>query len=115
MARSDENAAFVCDQCGRNVYPVTDGSYRNHCPYCLWSKHLDIVPGDRANRCRGLMRPIEVRLVKKGWQLVHCCERCGTVTVNRVALMSKQPDDFDLLVTLASSGPRKRSWRRKGS
>jgi hypothetical protein len=42
------------------VLPLSTGSYRNHCPACLWSKHVDVQPGDRAATCRGLMRPDRV-------------------------------------------------------
>ncbi len=46
--------AFVCKVCGRTVPPEGAGSeYRNHCPYCLSSLHLDTVPGDRAAGCGG--------------------------------------------------------------
>jgi hypothetical protein len=48
---------FVCEHCGEKV--VGDG-YTNHCPKCLWSKHVDINPGDRASECQGMMKPINV-------------------------------------------------------
>jgi len=47
---------FVCEVCGEKVIGngVTD-----HCPKCLWGKHVDEeVPGDRASMCKGLMQPI---------------------------------------------------------
>ncbi|WP_419962425.1 RNHCP domain-containing protein [Psychrobacillus sp. BM2] len=31
-------------------------SFRNHCPFCLFSKHLDNYPGDRSSECQDLMR-----------------------------------------------------------
>jgi hypothetical protein len=38
---------FVCEHCGKAVEPLAKGSYRNHCPHCLWSKHVDDVgPGE---------------------------------------------------------------------
>jgi len=42
------NDAFVCAVCGFQVPPVTEGGYRNHCPRCLHSLHVDESPGDRA-------------------------------------------------------------------
>lgn len=43
---------FVCEVCGTKVKGT---SYTNHCPNCLWSKHVDQnVPGDRAELCHGL-------------------------------------------------------------
>jgi Zn finger protein HypA/HybF involved in hydrogenase expression len=101
VGRSDENTGFQCAHCGRRIEPVTNGGYRNHCPFCLWSKHVDRAPGDRANRCRGLMRPIGLRRTRKGWQLVHRCERCGAVRVNIVAERTVQPDDFERLGMLS--------------
>src|SRR4051794_2073561 len=49
MSRSTENSSFCCEHCQQLVLPVTNGSYRNHCPFCLRSKHVDILPGDRSN------------------------------------------------------------------
>lgn len=62
-------------------------NHRNHCPSCLWSRHLDDdVPGDRAARCGGSMEPIAVYVRGNGeWALVHRCARCATVRLNRIA------------------------------
>ena len=38
---------FICAHCGKEVEPLGYTS-RNHCPFCLWSLHVDINPGDRA-------------------------------------------------------------------
>lgn len=50
------NTAFVCQNCKREVLPIQNGSYRNHCPFCLFSLHVDgEVPGDRKKTAaRGL-------------------------------------------------------------
>ncbi|HHX58933.1 MAG TPA: RNHCP domain-containing protein [Candidatus Moranbacteria bacterium] len=64
---------FVCEKCNAKV--KGDG-YTNHCPECLWSKHVDINPGDRLNQCRGLMKPIDIFFKNQTWHLVHCCEKC---------------------------------------
>ena len=58
MSRKRENTAFTCEHCGREVVPLTSGSYRNHCPFCLYSKHVDALPGDRMSECGGLMEPV---------------------------------------------------------
>lgn len=52
MDRKDENTGFVCEFCHAEVYPLVNGSYRNHCPRCLFSKHVDDSLGDRASHCR---------------------------------------------------------------
>ena len=50
---------FVCENCGQEV---KGNGYTNHCPRCLYSKHVDINPGDRASDCGGLMKPVAVEL-----------------------------------------------------
>ena len=96
------NEGFVCEQCGKEVFPLVTGFCRNHCPYCLYSKHLDQNPGDRSVKCGGLMRPIQVEQEgKRGYILVHECKRCGIIKRNQLALTDpKQPDDMDRVVTI---------------
>ena len=80
------------------------GGYRNHCPTCLYSKHVDIIPGDRANPCQGLMQPIAVEyLPQKGWMIVHECERCGYIGRNKASLNEIQADSFDLIIELSAN------------
>lgn len=78
---------FVCKNCGNTVVPEGAGSdHRNHCPYCLFSLHLDEEPGDRASDCHGRMEPIGVWVRKNGeWALIHRCTVCGKLDSNRVA------------------------------
>jgi hypothetical protein len=61
--------------------------HRNHCPSCLWSRHLDDgVPGDRAAPCAAAMEPIAVCVRGDGeWALVHRCAGCAAVRLNRIA------------------------------
>ena len=42
MSRKSENTGFICAYCGADAKPLTNGSYRNHCPLCLHSLHVDI-------------------------------------------------------------------------
>lgn len=79
--------AFSCMVCSRTVVSAGAGSaHRNHCPYCLSSKHLDIEPGDRAADCGGSMEPIAVWVRKNGeWALIHRCRICGALSSNRIA------------------------------
>lgn len=78
---------FSCCHCGRTVDPAAPGTrHRNHCPHCLWSRHLDHRPGDRRCVCRGPMAPIAVWLRDDGEAaLVHRCTRCGVLGSNRLA------------------------------
>lgn len=95
MSRTSENSAFECVRCGEHVHALATGSYRNHCPSCLWSLHVDVTPGDRASACGGPMRPAGLaHRSGKGWMIVHACERCGHTHRTRAALDDpEQPDD----------------------
>ncbi len=90
---------FTCEHCG--FFVVGDG-YTNHCPECLWSKHVDNNPGDRANPCGGLMKP--VRIEEKNGRLiaVHSCTVCGVIKRNNL----KENDNFkaaaDIMAELAN-------------
>lgn len=89
---------FTCDRCGIDVEPLGKGSYRNHCPSCLWSKHVDAQgPGDRASLCGGLEQPMGVDFrSKKGWMIIHVCTKCG----KRIANKAAPDDDQAILSTL---------------
>ena len=93
--------SFVCENCGRSVEPLGYSS-RNHCPFCLWSLHLDVNPGDRAADCGGKMEPVSVEISpKKGYVIVHRCTKCGELRRNRAANEAKvQPDNIRLLISL---------------
>ena len=89
---------FKCMNCSKTV---SDSRYmgtenRNHCPFCLWSEHVDIKPGDRANSCHGMMKPMGLAFKKekpnkykkeeKGeLMIIHQCQKCGIETKNRIA------------------------------
>ncbi len=96
---SDQNKWFHCVRCSRPIVPQAIGTeHRNHCNWCLWSKHLDDVPGDRAADCGGAMEPIAV-WVRRGsdWAIIHQCRKCGELHSNRIA-----GDDNEIaLVSLA--------------
>ena len=94
---------FICENCGARVEPLGYSS-RNHCPFCLCSKHVDVMPGDRANECGGIMDPIRVELdSKKGYVIIHKCRKCGEVKRNRAATEAKnQPDDIKKIIKLTA-------------
>ena len=94
---------FICKNCGREVLPLGYTS-RNHCPFCLCSLHVDINPGDRANDCGGILRPIKAEPdPKKGYVIIHKCDRCGAVVRNKAAHEAKiQPDDTSLIIKLTA-------------
>ena len=101
MSRKSENTGFTCSHCGKPVVALTNGSYRNHCPFCLYSLHVDKSPGDRACECFGEMEPVKIVYnSKKGYQIVHICQKCGVKRVNRIAENTDMPDNFDMILKL---------------
>jgi len=85
---------FVCDKCGQAVRGT---GYTDHCPNCLWSRHVDKNPGDRAASCGGAMAPIEVE-IKNGKYLIHYkCQQCGFLHRVRAAA----DDNFEAIIKLS--------------
>lgn len=94
---------FVCENCGKEVPPLGYTS-RNHCPYCLYSKHVDINPGDRLNDCGGMLVPVQTLPdPKKGFIIIFKCKKCGKTVRNIAALgKTKVPDNKSLLIKLTN-------------
>ena len=90
--RTTEN--FRCLNCGIEV--EGDG-YTNHCPNCLWSRHVDLQPGDRRAECKGLMKPVGVEGRVGDLRILHRCHLCGKEVWNKAA----QEDDLEILLALA--------------
>ena len=90
---------FKCARCHvlvSSAHFLSGVNNRNHCPYCLWSCHLDLyAAGDRLCACKGQMKPIgltmksgrnKYRLGNRGeLMLVHECVECGALSINRIA------------------------------
>ncbi|MBI5960339.1 MAG: RNHCP domain-containing protein [Chloroflexi bacterium] len=90
---------FVCLHCEAfvSVEEALSGvRNRNHCPYCLSSRHLDqFEAGDRLSACKAPMRPVglTIKQIAKKYaghrqgelMLVHLCQDCGKVSINRIA------------------------------
>ncbi|MBI1833375.1 MAG: RNHCP domain-containing protein [Candidatus Andersenbacteria bacterium] len=91
------NEGFTCEICKKDVLPARSTS-RNHCPYCLTSKHVDDkIPGDRASSCGGLMPAVGVEGVDPAkLDLVHECQRCGKIQRNKIAI----DDNFDAILAI---------------
>lgn len=73
---------FVCENC--RVEVKGDG-YTNHCSKCLYSKHVDINPGDRKASCDGLMEPFEIEFEKDEYVILHKCLICGHEKRNKTS------------------------------
>ena len=84
---------FNCEHCG--AANAGDG-YTNHCTQCLYSKHVDIDPGDREADCGGLMAPVDVLMERGRHVLVHRCTRCGIERRCRAS----DGDDIDAMVEI---------------
>ncbi|MFH0776138.1 MAG: RNHCP domain-containing protein [Patescibacteria group bacterium] len=96
--KNSTNSGFVCLHCGRTVQPAPKTA-RNHCPYCLWSLHIDAeTPGDRASKCLGQMEPVALFQKRDGWVVIHRCEKCGKEIQNKCA----EDDSFETLLDLTS-------------
>lgn len=90
----EQKGGFVCSHCKQWVVinQFIGTSNRNHCPLCLWSKHVDeYKPGDRKALCLGGMKPVAVTLRMEGTDrsgeimLVHECAQCQKISINRIA------------------------------
>ena len=90
----DEN--FICENC-KNEVTKLEYSARDHCPFCLYSKHLDINPGDRLNKCQGLMKPIGIEKFKDSYKIIYKCEKCGKMHKN----INASDDNFDKIIELS--------------
>ena len=85
---------FICEHCG---FDVKGNGYTNHCPKCLWSKHVDINPGDRESECGGMMKLVRTETDKANeFILVHKCEKCGYEKRNRIS----RDDDMDMILKI---------------
>ncbi|MDD5290251.1 MAG: RNHCP domain-containing protein [Patescibacteria group bacterium] len=85
---------FICGHCGAEVIGT---GYTNHCPKCLWSKHVDINPGDRAESCGGMMEPIEIETRSGNFDIIHQCQKCGALKKNK----AEENDDAEAIIALA--------------
>ena len=98
MSRSDSFGDFQCAHCGylvSSAHWLSGVHNRNHCPYCLWSRHLDLyAAGDRLSACKAPMQPIALTSKRSRnkyshgqgeLMLVHQCTDCDSVSINRIA------------------------------
>ena len=90
---------FKCMNCGMEV-DTLNYTARDHCPRCLYSRHVDVMPGDRQNKCMGLMMPIGIEKYKNTYKIIYKCSKCGEIHKNIMA----QDDDYDMIVKLSVIG-----------
>ena len=113
--RSQAEDGFQCKHCRAYVCSALFLSgvlSRNHCPYCLWSRHLDLYKaGDRLAACKSLMEPIGLtfKITRKKYgpgqgelMLIHLCTGCNRISINRIAA----DDEPDILLSIFESSFR---------
>lgn len=90
----DEN--FICENCGYTVEKL-NYTARDHCPNCLYSKHVDILPGDRSNTCLGLLEPIGIEKFKDTFKIIYKCQKCNKIHKNIIA----KDDNMNIIISLS--------------
>ena len=96
------DSAFTCTHCGKEVLP-NEVTSRDHCPFCLTSLHVDLLPGDRKNPCRGELVPVRSEPhPKKGFVIYYKCKKCGEKVSNKAAMTGVQSDDTEKLIKLTA-------------
>ena len=89
---------FICENCHKEVKKL-NYTARDHCPYCLYSKHVDINPGDRQNPCQGLLKPISIEKFKNTYKIIYKCQKCHKNHKNIMAT----DDDYNIIIELSRS------------
>ena len=92
---SKNDDEFICENCHKKVEKLNYTS-RDHCPYCLYSKHIDINPGDRKNTCLGLLKPIDIEKFKDTYKIIYKCEKCNEIHKNIIA----KDDNYDEILNI---------------
>lgn len=88
---------FICDNCGAKISKL-NYTARDHCNSCLYSKHVDINPGDRLNDCKGLLEPIGIEKYKNTYKIIYKCLKCHKIHKNIMA----NDDNYDLIIKLSN-------------
>lgn len=84
---------FTCEKCDTSVKGT---GYTDHCPNCLWSKHVDINPGDRRAKCGGLMKPVAVEVKGDKYIIYYYCQKCGY----KLRVKAAPNDNFEEILKL---------------
>ena len=113
-----QDSNFACEHCGFKVRTsnFNNAHHRNHCPNCLWSRHVDIKTGDRRAVCHGLMEPLALMLKNEGYDkfgqkrtgelmIVHRCQKCGKLNFNRLYVDDNENAIIQVLKNSAHLSP----------
>ncbi|MEG0873027.1 MAG: RNHCP domain-containing protein [Clostridia bacterium] len=94
---------FICKNCGQKVEKLKYTS-RDHCNHCLYSMHVDITPGDRKNKCGGLLKPINIYTTgKKGQVILYKCLKCFENVRNIVATDDQKEKIYEVIEEFAKN------------
>lgn len=88
---------FICENCQTEV--IGNG-FTNHCTNCFYSKHVDINPGDRACKCKGLMEPIGIDQKNGEFFILHKCIRCNFEKKNKINANDNRDNLYKLIKKL---------------
>lgn len=88
---------FICENCKREILPL-GYTARDHCNFCLCSKHVDINPGDRLCDCLGILRPIGIEKFRDTYKIIYKCDKCHMIHKNIMA----DDDNMDLIIELSN-------------
>ena len=89
---------FICENCKQKIEKL-NYTTRKHSNHYLYSKHLDINPGDRQNKCKGLLKPIGIEKFKNTYKIIYKCEKCNEIHKNIMA----NDDNMDLIIELSKN------------
>lgn len=90
------NQSFTCVNCKLEV-PAHPSSSRDHCIHCLHGLHVDVNPGDRQNKCKGILKPIGIKNKNGKRQIVYKCKKCQ----NQVFCIAAEDDNFDEIIKIS--------------
>jgi len=99
---------FECEHCGHSQRGT---GYTNHCERCLWSKHVDVQPGDRAAECGALMQPVAVDTKKAGYRILQRCVGCEHERWNK----AQDGDDFEAILQISALHVEQEGGGSRGS
>lgn len=93
-----KDEAFICEHCHQKIDKL-NYTARDHCKFCLYSKHVDINPGDRRNPCQGLLEPIGIEKYKNTYKIIYKCLKCHQIHKNIMA----NDDNYDVIIELSKT------------
>ncbi|MFO0006801.1 MAG: RNHCP domain-containing protein [bacterium] len=76
--------------------PPGGAPVRDHCPWCLRGLHVDVVPGDRAADCGGVLDPYAIERRPPDVLLRLRCRACAHTFTVRAHPEDRVPPSLDV-------------------